>query len=170
MIFSLAWEGRIEGSSRRQDDGKQVGHGVVVMPTNDHQEVEEGMRGQEASARNRGWPVARAPCPRPEGDPGDNECDTYVLDKMRVERAGVGHAWNSLVPGRTGEQHHQPVRQGRNCKNSCYQSLHGASFGQDEGGGLPVTGRSNKFCSHFGPKMGGWFGLIFALGNPDGSG
>src|ERR1700741_632804 len=92
MTLSLAWEGGIQGGSRRQDDGKQVGHGVMVVSANHHQKVEQGMRRQKTGARNRCWPIARAPCPRPECEPGDEECDTYVLDEMRVERAGLGYA------------------------------------------------------------------------------
>src|SRR5215510_15042475 len=154
MTLTLAWEGGIEGGSRRQDDGKQVGHGVMVVPANDHQKVEQGMRRQKTGARNRRWPIARAPCPRPECEPGDNEGDPDVLHKMRVEWAGFSYPRNAFVPSGTGEEHDQPVGQGRYRKNCGYQSLHGNLLRpKDEPGGLPVTGRPNKVCGVSAPFL-----------------
>ena len=105
------------------------------------------MRRQKTGARNRRWPIARAPCPRPECEPGDHEGDPDVLHKMRVEWAGFGYARNAFVSSGTGEEHDQPVGQGRYCKNCGYQSLHGNLLRpKDEPGGLPVTGWPNKVC------------------------
>jgi hypothetical protein len=40
MIVSLVGKGGIESERRRQDDGEEVKRGVVVVPAEDHDQME----------------------------------------------------------------------------------------------------------------------------------
>src|SRR6266850_3875776 len=125
MIFSLAGKGGIEGGCRRQHDGEEVEGRMMGVAANDHHQVDQGMRGQEAGTRNGCRPVSRAPCPCGERKAGHEERYADVLDEMRVKGTGFGYPRNGFVPKGTGSEHRQPVKERGYRKNCCYQTPHG---------------------------------------------
>src|SRR5258707_5097044 len=98
MTFSWGREGGIEGERRRKHDGDQIEAGVMIVAGHDHDEMEQGMDGQESRAGDRGGPVRRPPGPCRERKTSDKEGRANVLDKVRIIWTGLGHSWQACVP------------------------------------------------------------------------
>jgi hypothetical protein len=124
MTFSLVWEGRIKRGCRRQHDREEVKYGMMGVPAGDRHQMDQGVRPKEAGAGDRRRPLSGPPCPRGERETGDKEGRADVLDEMGVVGTGLRYPWNSLVPGRTGEQHCQSVATGDDRQNCHYHTPH----------------------------------------------
>src|SRR5882724_5751013 len=124
LVFFLAGEGGIKGEGRRQHDSDKVEPRLMVVSADDRDQMNQGVAGQEAGACDRGRPISRPPGPRGESETGDKERHADILDKMRVERPGSGCAGYAGVPEWAGDEHRQPVEEGGDCENCCYQALH----------------------------------------------
>ena len=81
ITFSLAWEGGIKGERRRKDDGREVETDMMIMPDDDHREMDQRVSGQETCAGHRCGPVHGPPYPGGQRQTGDKERRANVLDK-----------------------------------------------------------------------------------------
>jgi hypothetical protein len=90
MMFSWVREGGIEGERRRKQDGDQVEGYVMIMPGQDHQEMEQGVGGQETCAGDRCRPIPRPPGAGGKRKTGDKESCAYVLNEVWVIGASLG--------------------------------------------------------------------------------
>src|SRR6185437_3791620 len=109
MAFVSGWEGRVERKRGRQDHGRKVGGGMVVMTGDDKNEMDEGMNYEKGGTCHGGGPINGAPGARRQRQARDQECRADVLDEMRVKRAGVRYPRNAFPPDGTGKEHHHAV-------------------------------------------------------------
>src|ERR1700746_147287 len=99
MLFPFCGESRVDRESRGQNNARKIRSSVMIMSACDHDEVNHGMCSQKERPGERRRPVDRPPRPESLGHSGGEKGRTDILNEMRIEWPGIGHAGDAGPPG-----------------------------------------------------------------------